>query len=105
MPPKFVRTALWVNLVLVVVSLAAPRMATGSEAAAMLFAIPMALILAIGAGAAVRAYILSYREYQRPHWTAFLPLAVFLLGIGATLVLVYSDLSWVKPPSEVSPAK
>jgi 4-amino-4-deoxy-L-arabinose transferase-like glycosyltransferase len=99
------RSALWVNLILLCVALVAPRMTNSSEAAAIWFAIPMALILVIGAAAAIWAYVLARRENRRPRWTAFLPLSVFLLGIAGTLALVYSDFTWSKPPTEVTPAQ
>ena len=87
--PQIVRAALVANLILLVVALASPLIVDGSEAAAILFALPMALILAIGAAAAIRAYILARREALPPRWTAFLPLSVFLLGIVGTLLLIY----------------
>ena len=99
------RFALWVNLALLCIALVVPRAAKSTESAAAFFAIPMALILAIGAAAAIRAYILARRENRRPKWTAFLPLAVFLLGIGGTLALVYTDAAWTKDPVEVTPGK
>ncbi len=80
-------------------------MARTSEVAAVMFAIPMALILVIGAAVAIRAYILARREGQRVPWTAFLPVSLFLLGIAGTLALVYSDITFVKPPSEVIPGQ
>jgi cytochrome bd-type quinol oxidase subunit 2 len=88
--PKTVHVALWVNLLLLVVALVAPRMtANASEASALFFVIPMALILVVGAAAAIGAYILARREDLRLRWTAFLPISVFLLGIAGTLLLVY----------------
>jgi hypothetical protein len=88
-----IRTGLWVNLTLVLVALAAPRIANNSQAAAISFAFPMALILVVGAAIAIRAYILARRENRPLRWTAFLPLSIFLLGIAATLLLVYTDLA------------
>lgn len=99
------RSALLANLLLLCVALIAPRMAASSESAALWFAIPMALILVIGAASATRAYILARREIRRPSWTAFLPLAVFLLGIAATLILIYSGWTFVGPPTEVTPSR
>jgi cytochrome bd-type quinol oxidase subunit 2 len=101
--PKIVRTAAWINLVLAVVAVIAPRIVTNSEAAAMLFAIPMALILALGSAAAIRAYILARREDRPVRWTAFLPLALFVAAMGLTLLLVFSDLGWGTGPREVMP--
>lgn len=80
-------------------------MAGTSEAAAVLFAIPMALILVIGAAHAIRVYILARREGKRIGWNAFLPAAVFLLGIAGTLAMVYFDVTFVKPPSEAIPGQ
>lgn len=80
-------------------------MGGNSETAAVLFAIPMALILVIGAAHAIRVYILARRERQRVGWTAFLPAAVFLLGIAGTLAMVYFDVTFVKPPSEAIPGQ
>lgn len=97
------RPALLTNVLLLCIALVAPRIAPTTDAAAMFFAIPMALILVTGAASAIRAYILARRENRSPHWTAFLPLAVFLLGIAGTLALVYTDYAWVKPPVEVNP--
>lgn len=88
--PKIVRIALGLNVVLVAVALVAPRLFTNSDAAPLLFAIPMALILAVGAGAASRAYLLARREDRSLRWTAFLPLSMFLLGIAGTLLLIYA---------------
>ena len=99
------RSALLANLLLLCVALVAPRMSNTSETAAVMFAIPMALILVIGAAAAIWAYILARRENRGLRWTAFLPLSVFLLGIAGTLALVYSDVTFVKPPTEVKPGK
>ncbi len=97
--------ALKINLVLLCIALGVPRMASSVEAAAVFFAIPMALILAIGAWAAIRAYILARREDRRPRWTAFLPLSIFLLGILGTVAMVNSDFVWNKDPVEVNPGK
>jgi cytochrome bd-type quinol oxidase subunit 2 len=105
MGSKFVSKALWVNLALLCVALAVPPAANSTEAAAVFFAVPMALILVVGAAVAIRAYILARRENRRPRWTAFLPLAIFLLGIGGTVVLVYTDSAWTKAPVEVNPGK
>jgi hypothetical protein len=99
------RSALWLNLLLLCVALAAPRLAADSETAAVLFAAPMALILVIGAASAIRSYVLARREGRPPRWTAFLPLSVFLLGIAGTLAMVYLDLTFVKTPTEVSPGQ
>lgn len=99
------RAALWANLFLVGVALVAPRMGPGNETAALLFAVPMALTLVIGAAAAIHATILARRENRLPGWRAFLPLSVFLLGIAGTLGLVYSDLTFVSKPVEVLPAQ
>lgn len=99
------RSALWVNLLLLCVALVAPRMAGTSEAAAVLFAVPMALILVIGSAAAIWSFILARREGRPLRWTAFLPASVFVLGIAGTLALVYSDFAWTKPPSEAIPGQ
>ena len=97
--------ALTINLVLLCIALVGPRMTNSLDTAAVLFAVPMALILAIGAWAAIRAYILARREGRRPRWTAFLPLSVFLVGILATVALVNSDFAWKSDPVEVKPGK
>lgn len=96
--PSFVRTALFVNTLLVVVALVFPRMLASShsdsgeaEGATILFALPMGLIFAIGACAAIRAYILARREDRELSWTAFVPLGIFLAGMLTTLVLIYTQ--------------
>lgn len=95
--PKIIRTATIVNLLLLAVAVIIPRRFndTGSldeaAGAAIAFALPMALILVVSAGAAIRAYILARRQDRPIRWTAFLPLSVFLLGIAITLGLVYSQ--------------
>jgi hypothetical protein len=101
--PKFVRTALFANVMLVLISLAAPIILPESEAIAFLFAIPMALILVVGAFTAIGAYILARREFRPVRWTAFLPLAVFLVGIAGTLLLVQVDSLWERDPVEFRP--
>lgn len=96
--PSVVRVSLWMNVVLLLIALIMPRTLAepGSgmaeaAGAAMLFVIPMALIFAIGSFAAIRAYILARREGRAVRWTAFVPLAMFLVGIVATLVLIYTE--------------
>ncbi len=103
--PSHVWTALMVNLGFVLVALGGPRLFPDSDSAAMFFAIPMALILVVGAGAAIRAYILARRENRSLRWTAFLPLAVFLVGIVGTVFLVQADFAWTKPTIEVKPGQ
>ena len=88
--PSIVRTALIVNVLLLLVALVSPRLLAGSEAAPLLFAVPMALIVAIGAAAAIRAFILARREDRPIRWTAFLPVSMFLVGMVGTLLLVYA---------------
>jgi len=88
--PPIVRTALIVNVLLLLVALVSPRLLAGSEAAPLLFAVPMALIVAIGAAAAIRAFILARREDRPIRWTAFLPVSMFLVGMVGTLLLVYA---------------
>jgi hypothetical protein len=99
--PQIARTALWLNLILVLIAIAAPRIASSTDTGALLFAIPMALILVIGAAAAIWSYILARREDRSVRWTAFLPLAVFLLGMIGTVLLVQTDAAWEKPPVEI----
>ncbi len=88
--PSIVRTALMANVVLLLVALVSPRLLAGSDAAPLLFAVPMALIVAIGTAAASRAYILARREGRSIRWTAFLPVSMFLVGMVGTLLLVYA---------------
>jgi 4-amino-4-deoxy-L-arabinose transferase-like glycosyltransferase len=64
-----------------------------AAAAALSFVIPMALIFAIGVATATWAYLLARRENQRMKWTAWMPLVLFLVGIAATLALVYFETS------------
>lgn len=97
--PLFVRVSLWINVALVLFALIMPRTLAGPDSgmaeaagAAMLFVLPMALIFAIGAFAAIRAYILARREDRPVGWFAFAPLGMFLVGILATLVLIYSEI-------------
>lgn len=90
-----------VNLGFVLIALGGPPLFADSESAPLFFAIPMALILMVGAGAAIRAFILARRENRSLRWTAFLPLAVFLVGIVGTVLLVQTDYAWTKPPVEV----
>ena len=96
--PSFVRTAFWLNLVLVFVGVITPRALATKEGsssptfAAMLFAIPMAMTLVIGAGAAFWAYILARREEKRLRWTAFLPASLFIVGCAAVLAMISLDL-------------
>jgi hypothetical protein len=94
--PGFVRVATWVNLALVLAALVLPRTLLGDDAgweeaagAVMLFVIPMTLVVVIGCGVGIRAHLLARRAGQRVKWTAFLPLAMFLVGIAGTLLLVY----------------
>jgi peptidoglycan/LPS O-acetylase OafA/YrhL len=98
--PKAVRVALWMNLVLVASAVVLPRVLTDQNgsldqatAAALWFVVPMALVFAIGVAAATRAYLLARRAEQRMKWSAFLPLAMFVVGIAATLALVYFETS------------
>jgi membrane-anchored protein YejM (alkaline phosphatase superfamily) len=101
--PKIVRAALWANIALMILALVGPRVVPGADAAALLFAVPMALILVIGVAAAIRAYILARRQDRPVRWTAFLPLSTFIVGVAATLILVYSDITWLKPAVEITP--
>jgi hypothetical protein len=96
--PGFVRAAVWVNLVLVLAALILPRTLVTETAgieeaarAALLFVIPMTLVVVIGCAVGIRAYVLARRLGQRVKWTAFLPLATFLAGIAGTLLLVYGQ--------------
>jgi 4-amino-4-deoxy-L-arabinose transferase-like glycosyltransferase len=98
---NIVRTALLANLALLAVAVGGPRMVLSTDAAALLFAIPMALILVVGAAAAIWSYILARRESRTIPWTAFLPLAVFALGVVGTILLVQTDAAWNKPPVEI----
>jgi hypothetical protein len=95
--PGIVRAALVINLLLAAVAVIVPRRFDSihdereAAGAAMAFAIPMALILTIGAAVAIRAYILARRQERPMRWTAFLPASVFLIGIALTLGLVFSQ--------------
>ena len=103
--PEIVRTALFVNVVLVLVALASPLILPDADATALLFAIPMALILVIGTSAAIRAYILARREDRPLRWTTFAPLAVFLVGLVGTVILVQTDAVWERDPVEFKPGQ
>jgi membrane protease YdiL (CAAX protease family) len=103
--PEIVRVALFVNVVLVLIALAAPLVFSDPDSTALLFAIPMALILVVGSMAAIRAYILARREDRPLRWTAFAPLAVFLVGILGTLILVRTDAVWERDPVEFKPGQ
>jgi hypothetical protein len=58
----------------------------------MLFAVPMALVLVIGAGVAIRAYTLSRREGAKLRWTVFLPAGLFLVGCAAVMAMINYNL-------------
>ena len=82
---------------MLLIAMVAPRMIAvnsagsgGAVSAVLLFALPMAAILAISSVVVIRAFILARREDLRMRWTAYLPLSVFLLGIASTLLLVYA---------------
>lgn len=94
--PAIVRRAVWINLALVLAALILPRTLASETAgleeaagAAMLFVIPMTLVVIIGCASGIRAYVLARRAGQRVKWTAFAPLGMFLVGVAGTLVLVY----------------
>ena len=95
--PGIVRLAIVINALLLAAAIIVPRRFNNTRndeegaGAAVAFAIPMALILAIGAAAAIRAYILARRQDRPMRWTAFLPASIFLLGIAITLGLVFSQ--------------
>jgi Na+/H+ antiporter NhaD/arsenite permease-like protein len=95
--PGIVRIAVVINALLLVLAIVIPRRfnnvrdAQEGAGAAVAFALPMALILIIGAAAAIRAYILARRQDRPVRWTAFLPASIFLLGIAITLGLVFSQ--------------
>lgn len=95
--PGIVRVAIVVNSLLLGAAVIIPRRFDGVNdqrevaGAAVAFAIPMALILTIGAAAAIRAYILARRQDRPVRWTAFLPASIFVLGMAITLGLVFSQ--------------
>ena len=103
--PGIVRVALFVNVILVLIALGAPLILPDPDTTALIFAAPMALILVIGSAAAIRAYILARREDRPLRWTAFAPLAVFLVGIVGTLILVQTDAVWERDPVEFKPGQ
>ncbi|MEO8096649.1 MAG: hypothetical protein ABI811_03035 [Acidobacteriota bacterium] len=99
--PGDVRAAIWMNLGLLLVALILPQaivnstgvndatpLASGATAAAMSFAVPMVLMLVIGAGAIVRAYVLSRAQGTTIRWTAFLPVSLFFVGLVGVLGMV-----------------
>lgn len=94
--PGWARAALWINLLLLLIALIAPRTVPdggmdAAASAALLFIVPMALSLLIGVAAAIHAYLAARRQNLRPGIGAFLPLIVFLVGIAATAILVYTQ--------------
>lgn len=94
--PAPVRAALWINLLLLPVALIAPRTVSdggfdAAATAALLFVVPMILMLVIGVAAAIHAVLAARRQDLRPSPSAFLPLAVFLAGIAVTMILVYGE--------------
>jgi hypothetical protein len=95
--PGLVWVAVVANILLLAAAIIIPRRFNNTHngqegaGAAVAFAIPMALILAVGAATAIRAYILARRQDRPIRWTAFLPASIFLIGMAITLGLVFSQ--------------
>lgn len=90
------KAAIWVNGILLLAALILPRtLATGTDTgfesaagAAMLFAIPMTLILIIGVAVILVNLTAARRDGRRMPVIAFVPVLFFFVGLAIVMVLI-----------------